>query len=258
MTYETVGRGALGAARLGMAGLAAAVVVCAAQAAQAAITVDQVNLAPTPQPTLQGSGVHDTWRQVQTVTASLDGVLAQVDLQMYSTGDVGTFRFSLYDGDYAQAPSTLPGSPGGFGTLIGSFSISTASMPSLPGFRSGDLVSFDVSGLHYHVAPGQVFSLLSEVVTPQGLVGWASGYLTDPADPSSLVGLNYDRGYNSATFFGDTTFVRTQVDRGFRTWVDIAPAPEPGAWALMILGLALSGVGLRSRRGRAAHLAAGG
>ena len=106
--------------------------------ARAAIVVDQSNLVDTSVGALGGSGIRAPstsfpfgTRQVQTVTAGLDGDLARLDLQVFKFGKLGTLRASLYDGDYARAKGMFspPGSPGGFGVLI------TTTLTSLADFR---------------------------------------------------------------------------------------------------------------------------
>lgn len=224
--------------------------------ARAAIVVDQSNLVDTSVGALGGSGIRAPstsfpfgTRQVQTVTAGLDGDLARLDLQVFKFGKLGTLRASLYDGDYARAKGMFspPGSPGGFGVLITTTLTSLADLPTLAEAQAGRLLSFDTTGLHFHVHSGQVFSLLLELAPGPGTVAWANSS-SDPSDPSVFVGLNYSRGYNSATFF-DANFVQSGLDRGFRTWVAV---PEPATWALMMLGFGLSGGALRRRAVRPA------
>lgn len=82
---------------------------------------------------------------------------------------------------------------------------------------------------------------------------WAYGYGTPIGDEGDLIDnpLFYAGGFNTLI---DSAGVRvvTGADRGFRTYIDVSAVPEPAAWALLIAGFALSGMGMRRRRAHAA------
>jgi hypothetical protein len=233
-------------------------------AAQAEVVVDQANLVSTDLIPAEGYLSTSSLRdggfknyQSQTVTAGLDGLLSQIDLQMFQVNSSVGLYLKIYDGDFAGASDiyAAPGSPGGFGTLMGTLAINVAALPTQGEAGAGALASFDVSGFGFHVTPGHVFSIMLQAQSPSNAsaAAWANGYGTDQIDPAHFVGLDYEGGYNASTLFDYATYVRTGSDRGFRTWVDTAPAPEPATWALMILGFGAVGMGLRSagRRGLA-------
>jgi hypothetical protein len=236
-----------------------------ATAVNAAIVIDQSNLVPTSDDGRQlvvseiksrfaeGGDTYPGRPQVQTVTAGRAGLLTQVDLQVVQQGPAdGNLILTLIDGDYVDIAHNPSGSPGGFGTVVGSVEIAVADLPTLADAYAGALTSFDVSGFGFDVAPGQVFSLLLEVTPPadfgDNAAFWvyAYHYLDDYSDFMPLV---YPRGYNSATQFDDV-FQPTAYDRSFRTWVDATSSavPEPASWALMIGGFAIAGYAARRRR----------
>jgi hypothetical protein len=234
------------------AALAAAILLGAASAAQAALVIDKSALIPVGLGTLGNSGIRSNFSQVQTVTAGETGLLSRIDLQLWQVGDPVTYSLSIYAGDYADAfdfpiDDGPPGSPGGFGTLIGTISVSSATLPTQEQNGLGALASFDVSAFGYYVQPGQVFSLLSQTNSTRSGVAWTLGYYLDDTDADSLVDSDYAGGYNAFQYY-DETYVRSRSDRSFRTWVDVTSVPEPHEWALLILGFGLTGAGLRHRR----------
>lgn len=234
------------------AAFGAAILLGAATSAQASLVVDQSTLTPTGVGTMASSGIRSNFKQVQTVTAGQTGLLSRVDLQLWQFFSPVTYTLSLYDGDFAGAydfpfDGGLPGSPGGFGTLIGQISVSTASLPTQAEAIAGAYASFDLSAFGYYVHPGQVFSLLSQTDSPNTRVAWTFGYYLDETDPDSLVDSDYAGGYNAAQFY-DETYLRSGSDRSFRTWVEVASTPEPSEWVLLIAGFGLTGICLRHRR----------
>jgi hypothetical protein len=169
---------------------------------------------------------------VQTVTAGATGLLSEVDLQMANFGGAGSLNLSLYNGDYTQAAgSFFTPVPGGHGTLVGTVSLPISSLPTGPALQSGGLARFNVSGLGFDVIPGQTFSLVATFTgSAAGL--YTIGYQSNPADPNSIVGLNYAGGYNAFTTGvpSNPGFIATSDDRGFQTIVDVpgATATAPG------------------------------
>jgi hypothetical protein len=233
-----------------------------ASAAQAGLVVDQSNLVPTDLIPAEGYLASASLRdgafkafQSQTVTAGQAGLLSEIDLQIFQLANPDGLYLKIYDGDFAGASNTFtaPGSPGGFGTLMGTIAIDVASLPTQAEARAGALAAFDVSSFGFHVNPGQVFSIMLQADSDvsSSVAAWANGYGKDEIDPNNFVGLDYDSGYNASTSLDFTTYVRTGGDRGFRTWVDVASVPEPGTWALMILGFGAIGARRRAARHRA-------
>jgi hypothetical protein len=149
---------------------------------------------------------------VQTLTAGQSGLLAGVEAQVY--GSVGTFRFSLYDGDLA----------GGTGAFIGSIDRVVAAFPNVAGQA---VSSFDVSGFGFHVSAGHVFSLLASAGSPRASFGQAIGYsppgqFDADGNPVMVFNAPYVGGAASATGDGGLTWTPRGVDRGYRTFVDVA------------------------------------
>ena len=81
---------------------------------------------------------------------------------------------------------------------------------------------------------------------PAVVLGYQSSDLDEFGAPI-VVGLDYQGGFNTI-LNSDGTRTATSLDRGFRTWVDVAAVPEPASWALMILGFGTIGTTARRKR----------
>lgn len=235
--------------------------ILSAGAANASIVIDQSNLVDVTKGIILGSGIGAPQpgsagvQQVQTITAGLEGTLARIDLQVYRPGGFGAgeLQATVYSGDFAMAQGVAGGTAGGFAAPVGV--VASFAVPTEAEAQAGQLLSFDTTGLNFHVEPGQVFSVLLSVTHASGdIVGWAYGYQPDPNDFNDIFGLAYAGGYNSREYDGGN-FVETTYDRGFQTAVDVGGVPEPSIWALMLVGFGGVGALMRRRHGNAARLA---
>jgi hypothetical protein len=250
--------------------LSLAMAVCGATAlavaapAQAAVVVDQQSLVTRTPPntalvlgrvgivTLQnGTVVRNTY--VQTITAGQRGLLDRIDLQIGQGSGPGLLGIGLFDGAWTPLNQTAP--------LVfnGIFS------PFLPSPTAAvdaqQFFTFSAQGAGYRVRPGQVFSLVfaHQPFQPTGSVSLVVGTGT-PFVPGQTPSFNLNRyagGQLDLYVDNETTprNVALPASVGFRTFVDTAGAvPEPGTWALMILGFGVVGAGLRRKiRVQAAH-----
>lgn len=225
---------------------------------QAKVEIDQSNLVVVPNGSrLAGSTIFHQpsfavgrFGQMQSVTAGKTGLLTRLDLQIYRPNNARTIlpnSISLVDGE--------PGTTGEI-VKVASFNFEPGSLPIADDVQAGGLLTIDVSSLGYKVVSGQKFSILFSI--PPGDSGpmgptmnggvWAFGYTTpiDEFDVATTF-IEYDRGFNTL-LEGNGTRLVSGVDRGFRTYVDVAAVPEPASWGLMILGFAAAGTAARGRR----------
>lgn len=176
----------------------------------------------------------------QTVTAGVSGRLTSIELQGLGSLISGSGAFlGLFNGNLAAG-----------GTLIGAAYAPIAS-------QALSLVTFDVSGLNYHVAPGQLYSFGLTYVGQSGpaanfraLVGTFAG--ANPPAPPTILNYNQYAGGQGYRFLNGGPAVVQPWDIGFRTFVDLSAAavPEPSSWLLMIFGFGLVGATMRTRQRR--------
>ena len=193
----------------------------------------------------------DGWDLGQTFTAGLTGTLSRVDLQSYALGAATSYTLTLYNGNLTDIGATPVSS------------VTFSSSQTLASFNAGGVVSADVSSLDFTVAAGSVYSYkltAAQTGSPSSSrLGFAIGTydgVDDNGDPINLQLNSYagGRSYretftNGATPGWDTTG-NFANDRGFATYVNVTPAPEPGEWAMMGAGLAIVG-GFAKRRQKA-------
>src|ERR1700755_1701464 len=88
----------------GAAALGLAAGLSLAASARAGEVLDQSNYVSPAGGTLAASSITATQKQVQTVTAGLTGLLADVDLQVFRNGTgPGNLALTIYKGDFAGA-----------------------------------------------------------------------------------------------------------------------------------------------------------
>lgn len=176
--------------------------------------------------TSSGFGVNQDAHLIQTFTVGLAGILTEFDLAIISTPltPPGGFSVSLLDAadtelftthvDYSVAPNV--------------FSTDWSAMPR-----------FELGASAFAVAAGQQYQIVvrSDPNQPTGTVTWLTGV--------DNVGFSYAGGAGRVGY-GFPPF-EFGGDYGFRTYVDTAAVPEPGAWVLMILGFGVLGSAMRRR-----------
>ncbi len=171
----------------------------------------------------------------QTVTAGVTGILKTVEIQGPFSGSLaGSAVFSLFDGDLTSG-----------GTLLGTRSVDLASIALA---NSQFVSAIDVSSFGLGVTPGSIFSFsLSYLGPANGNAGVTIGNLTGftPMGQPIFAFNQYAAGTGFQS--GNGNPLRPAAwDLGFRTYVDAIP--EPGNWALMIVGFGLIGSAMRRRR----------
>jgi hypothetical protein len=233
----------------------------AASAANAAVVVDQSNIAVAPN---GGSIIYQVFGSpintnpigtvpnliqatgIQFVTAGISGVLSAVDLQMtrFGAGNLnGAFEVVIANNVTFDANGKiLTGNV--LGTTFGTVSSLSA---------TGSIMNFDFSGLNISFNAGDQFAIgLRNPDTFSGAFGWAAGTSTDapgvPFNVANFTPINYAGGnaYRGTNPYlgANPTFV-PHVDFGFRTYVN--SVPEPATWAMMIVGFGLVGGSMRRR-----------
>ena len=234
----------------------------AASAANAAVVVDQSNIAVAPN---GGSIIYQVFGSpintnpigtvpnliqatgIQFVTAGISGVLAAVDLQMsrFNVGNLnGAFEVVIANNVTFDANGqVLTGNV--LGTTFGTVSSLSA---------TGSIMNFDFSGLNISFNAGDQFVIgLRNPDTFSGVFGWAAGTSTDAPGvpfnvahftPINYAGGNAYRGTNP--YLGANQTFLSHVDLGFRTYVN--SVPEPATWAMMIVGFGLVGGSMRRRQ----------
>ena len=216
--------------------IASSIAFSSVEIAQAAIMIDQNNLATMPgTPLATGIGASSATHQIQYFTAGLTGKLAQVGFNL-----VAGNRQPIYFSFFAQSPSSLTTAVPNMGSLI--VTTTDALAVSL----------LDVAHLNLNVVAGTQYGLMLYGSSPTARVGWLLGTDGDGdfSTEADSVFLNYAGGEAFAYDSRAMVWSPRGLDRGFATWVDVAavPVPEPDSWAMMILGFGLSGMAFRRTR----------
>lgn len=225
---------------------AVAATIALASSAQAA-SIDQSNVAATPVTTSQTianniqvqSGTFDL-AGLQFVTAGISGQLTQVDLQLAQALNNGT-PVPVGGGVLYIAQGSINSSGQASGNVLAQVPFSTS---IINGFNTW--TSINVAGLNINFNAGDQFILALEGTDDNNL----SNYRWATTGSSAYAGGDGYLGYDS-TAQGNYTWITSGTnvptrDYGFRTWVQAA-VPEPGTWALMLLGLGFVGYALRRR-----------
>lgn len=189
--------------------------------------------------------------QVQTFTASVAGQLHGIDLQIFQDNrfGAGTLSLTLVEGDFAA----------GARAIRGSADVPTAALRTTASGRDLEpLLRFDTSAFQLGLAAGDRFSVIFTII-PDGDFAAASllvGNTTGAVEELPGIGFrpivqrsNYAGGA-LYTLFPDGRLGAPGIsDVGFRTFIAASAGaiPEPGSWALMILGHGVIG-GLYRRR----------
>jgi hypothetical protein len=176
-----------------------------------------------------GSALDPGFGLGQTFTAGLSGQLMWIDLAIIGS------PFSQASGGFNVSLEKTPG------VSLGS---SHVSLPQPYTNDFAQLPRIDFSALGVQIAANESYRIVLTV--DAGTNGAAAGWFYQVGNTP----LNYAGGSAFvATSFGDFA---QPLDYGFRTYVETsvvaAPAPEPGAWVLLILGFAGTGTALRYRR----------
>jgi hypothetical protein len=215
--------------------LAALACAAMASAAQAEVVLDQANI---PEAGLipfgnVGSGFSPGQGGLgQSFTAGLDGRFARIDVFVLDSPfsePAGGLTFVLEDSA---------------GTQLFTTHIDYADVPEFDFFVVGfdQILQIDLSGANVLATAGQSYRMFMTPDAGSDQFGPSWSYMA----PDHLT---YDGGSAvHRTQYGD--FALPAIDYGFRTYV--AAVPEPGAWALMILGFGAAGAAVRRRRVRTA------
>lgn len=194
--------------------------------AAAAVQLDQFSVPETGSISSMGSeriGQYYGYVE-QSFTVGLDGDLDRIDVGVSRVDwAIGGVIFDLMDADGGALVSVQ------------------ALIADLPGTYSnyGGLMKFDLSFAGISVANGD---MLRFRLTPAG----------DSTYIDSIGQSEYSGGSVTTGGWG------YPGDLAFRTYVNVSAVPEPGVWALMIVGFGLAGGALRAgRRSAAAAPAAG-
>lgn len=233
----------ISAARLG--GLALSAALTTAAPAAAAVVVDQGSLIgdglafrSLASHTFTPGPAAGPWGHAQSFTVGVGGRLEALSLGLINRRDTAapvTLKIwegvprrvsdtALYEATWTAQPFRIPTAPAG----------AYLAWSALP--------TFDLSGADLMVTPGQVLTFAVISAVQMSDVG--------PLATANSVSFTYARGAKYAVGnAGAITPTFPASDLAFRTFVETAPAvPEPGTWALMILGFGLAGAGLRLRR----------
>ncbi|HEY0651295.1 MAG TPA: PEPxxWA-CTERM sorting domain-containing protein [Phenylobacterium sp.] len=193
--------------------------------AYAAIQLDQASVPETgPVLTIGGGGtaLSEGYVLGQSFTVGLTGKLARIDLAVFGTtydSTPGGYTLSL-----EQTPGVaLASTHFDFADLVDPFLKDWSQAPS-----------FDLSAANVDVTAGEIYRIVL-TVDPGAYAHFAGWFETADNVPFAYAGGN--------AFINGFTVER--IDYGFRTYVDTAAVPEPGTWALAILGFGLAGAALR-------------
>jgi hypothetical protein len=203
-----------------------------ASMAQAAPVLDQSSVPETglfPVNGSVGTGVNNgpSVSMGQTFTAGLTGQLTRIDLAIFSS------PFFDPAGPLTVAVKTLAGD------ILATQQIDVSTLPDLTfGVTWVQIPQFDFSAGDVLVTAGLEYKIL---VTGPASTGSFWIYQINDAP------LAYADGHAFGVFQGSEGGP-LPFDFGFRTYVDTAAVPEPGTWALLILGFGGAGVALRGRR----------
>lgn len=194
-----------------------------------------------------------------TSTSVLSGPTGKNLLQSFTaglTGKLSLLNLQGYYGSYgAQAPASVTLALfNGSQTPAATKTFSSNLFPTLAAFNGGSTAQIDVSSLNFSVSAGQQYAFLL-FVSPatngnQSRLGFAIGSCTSADEDFNCVGQvdnQYAGGSASWVNHADGSITPLGNDRGFQTFVDVAPVPEPGEWALIGAGLAIVG-GMAKRR----------
>ena len=215
---------------------------CGAQAAQAAIVVDQSTLVVAgPNEYLTGSAIRytstnlgggatrlDIQDQVQSVTVGVTGQLTRIGLQLYGITAGGTYNFTVQKGAVYNPDATFNDTNA---TLIKYFS--NVTLPNYGQVSAGGLAYFDLSDLNVSVTAGDILSF-GVSANPGSRAAWVLGAADYDTDEDTQL-ISYAGGYNVVTseaiFSADpsqNTFQRFTAgfDRGFVTYVDAATTAD--------------------------------
>lgn len=206
----------------------ALILLSAPGTAAAAVQLDQFSVPETGSFSfISGTGLGYYYGYVeQSFTVGLDGDLDRIDVGVSNQGSAaGGVRFDLMDAG---------------GGALASVQTPITDLPEHPYWNYAGLMKFDLSSAGISVASGD---LLRFRLTPYD----DGGAFIDGIGQSEYSG-------GSVTTGGDAY----PYDLAFRTYVNVSAVPEPGVWALVIVGFGLAGGALRAgRRSTAAAPAAG-
>jgi hypothetical protein len=221
--------------RLLIVGIAAGFIL-AAGAASAAVVLDQSDLPQTGIIATANAGGLDlvsSYALGQTFTVGIAGTLDHIDMGLFNFG--------------APSPNDLTFQVlGPANNVLYSRSVSHTEIPVF-GIGTTDwsqLFSFNVRPAGIAVTQGEV---LKAIFTVAGQSQAPNASLLNQINNGQV---SYAGGDGVAGLYGG--YYPTGVDFAFRTYVDngAAGTPEPGTWALMILGFGAAGTALRDARRR--------
>jgi len=242
--------------------VASAILFASVGAANAAVVVDQSNIAVAPN---GGSIIYQVFgspintnpigtvpnfieaQGIQFVTVGISGVLAAIDLQLSRFAPQntnGALEVVIANNVTFDSAGIVQS-----GNILGTAFANVSSLA--PG--QGGIVNFDLSGQNISFNAGEQFAIaLRNPSGFQGVFGWAAGTSTDapgvPFNVANFTGINYAGGNayrGTAPLNAANIPFLPHVDLGFRTYVN--SVPEPATWAMMIVGFGLVGGSMRRR-----------